>query len=379
MRYFLGKNAALKLLESPSVYNVLTDDLYELDAESFALLRSCASAEGCESDETGVISYCMSEGIIEEQRPSLARPPIEQSPTPSLRYLELQITDRCNLRCSHCFVGDSIGRELPLSDVRRVLEEFERMQGLRLLITGGEPVLHRDFRAINEMLPEFQLRKVLFSNGMALTDRLLGALNVHEIQISIDGMRSAHDRIRGAGSFDRALDAARRAMAMGIETSVSTMVHPANVGDFDGMDALFREMGVRDWSVDVPCAYGRMSEHPELRVPPEVGGRLLGYGFGEGLHGGAGGYACGVHLMSVMADGRAAKCSFYAEDAAGHISEGLRECWSRIRPIKLSELACDCGMIEACRGGCRFRAELMSGPRGRDPYKCESLGYKPAI
>ena len=378
MRYFLGKNAALKLLEEPCAYNMLTDELYELDAESFAYLRSCASDEGCSSGNAEFISYCIKEGILDDHPGPAKRPPIEQAPTPSLRYLELQITDRCNLRCAHCFVGDSKGREMSLEEVRRVLSEFERMQGLRLLITGGEPALHREFAAINGMLPEFHFRKVLFSNGIALTDKLLRALNVHEIQISIDGMRSAHDSIRGAGAYEKAMDAAQRSIAMGIATSISTMVHPANVDDFEEMDTLFKKMGVRDWSVDVPCSYGRMSEHPEISISPEVGGRLLQYGFGEGLHGGAGGYACGVHLMSVMADGKAAKCSFYADDAVGHISEGLRQCWGRIRPIKLSELECDCAMVEACRGGCRFRAAQLGGPLGRDLFKCASMGYKPS-
>ena len=74
--------------------------------------------------------------------------------------------------------------------------------------------------------------------------------------------------------------------------------------------------------------------------------------------------------MSVMADGRAAKCTFYADRNAGNLKDGLRECWQKIKPIKLSKLKCDCKHIEICRGGCRYRAEMLGDPLGKDFYRC---------
>jgi len=148
------------------------------------------------------------------------------------------------------------------------------------------------------------------------------------------------------------------------------MVHSQNLQDFDAMDRMFREMEIRDWTVDVPCAEGNLTDNPIFSLPPEQAGKYLGYGFGEGLHGGGQGYACGLHLMSVMADGSCAKCAFYAQSPSGHISEGLAECWCRVRPIKIEELACDCDYIDACRGGCRYRAELLGDPTGKDLYRC---------
>jgi radical SAM protein with 4Fe4S-binding SPASM domain len=118
-----------------------------------------------------------------------------------------------------------------------------------------------------------------------------------------------------------------------------------------------------------------MKEHETLCVAPEVGGRLLGYGFGGGMHASGPGFACGLHLMAVLPDGRAAKCTFYGDRPAGTAEEGLRVCWERIRPVRLDELDCDCAVREACRGGCRYRAELFAGPRGRDPYRCALYGF----
>jgi len=374
MSFHLARQAALKWLETPSVYQIARDEVYELDEESFRFLSSCASDDGCDNRDSAFIDYCLEEGLLTRETVTLKRPRLKPSPDPSLRYLELQLTSRCNLRCRHCYLGDGAPRELGPVQVRSVLKEFEEMQGLRVLLTGGEPLLHSRFDEINEMLPDLFLRKVLFTNGVLLKKDVLKRLKVHEIQVSIDGMTAAHDAVRGSGTWDVALDAVRRALDSGFEVSVSTMVHPGNLGDFDAMEQLFRSLGVNDWTVDVPCAVGRLKDNRELTVSPEVGGRYLGYGFGGGMHATGPGYACGLHLMAVLPDGTAAKCTFYGDRAVGAISEGLRACWQRIRPMRLENLDCKCEYLEACRGGCRYRAELLDNPQGRDLYRCSLYG-----
>ena len=374
MAFYLTRQTALKQLETPTAYQIARDEIYELDDDSFRFLTSCASEEGCDNRDSAFIDYCLEEGLLTREKVVLKRPHLKPSPDPSLRYLELQLTSRCNLRCRHCYIGDVEPRELGLVQVRSVLREFEEMQGLRVLLTGGEPLLHSRFEEINEMLPDLFLRKVLFTNGVLLRKDVLNRLKVHEIQVSIDGMAAAHDALRGAGTWDVALDAVRRALDAGFEVSVSTMVHTGNLGDFDTMEKLFKSLGIKDWTVDVPCTAGRLRDNREMTVSPEEGGKYLGYGYGGGMHATGPGYACGLHLMAVLPDGTAAKCTFYGDRSVGTIGEGLRTCWQRIRPVRLDSLDCRCEYIEACRGGCRYRAELLENPQGRDLYRCSLYG-----
>jgi radical SAM protein with 4Fe4S-binding SPASM domain len=380
-KYFLTGGAVLRRLETPSVYLVKTDELYELDEEGFSFLRRCASPGGCSSGESTFIRYCLKEGILTTDGVCVRRPLLAKSYTPSLRYLELQITDKCNLRCRHCYIGGGRGDELSVQQARDVLREFEEMQGLRVLITGGEPLLHSRFDELNEMLPEFFVRKVLFTNGFLVNRRMLRGLNVEEIQVSIDGLGPTHDALRGAGSFRRAVRAVDAAVAAGLEVSVSTMIHTRDLEDFVEMEKLFRSLGVKDWTVDVPCISGRLGENAGFQVTPEQAGKCLAYGYGGGMHGGSSGYACGPHLISVSSAGAVSRCTFYADRPAGRIEEGLRKCWKRTKPVMLSDLKCDCTKIEECRGGCRFRAELLGDPLGRDLYRChlyDIMKYKRA-
>ncbi len=372
-KYYLSSDCHLKWLEKPFVYHMKKDELYELDENAFAFLKKCLTKEGCHGGNSNFINYCMEEGIFIDKPVSIRRPQVKKSPIPSLRYLELQLTDRCNLRCNHCYIGPSKSKSLDFLSVVNLLKEFEEMQGLRLLITGGEPLLYHDFLPFNKILPEYGFRKVLFTNGLLLNQNLIDSLHVHEIQISIDGLKRGHEAIRGKGTYGKAMTAIELAMKKGFEVSVSTMIHSHNLDDFGDMERMFREMGIKDWTVDVPCIAGYLRENPDLQIPPEVAGRYLRYGFGDGLHGGGEGYACGLHLMSVLPDGRAAKCAFYSYQTIGHINEGLERCWKRNKPIRLEELKCDCKDLDACRGGCRYRAETLGDPLGKDLYRCHAM------
>jgi radical SAM protein with 4Fe4S-binding SPASM domain len=375
MNYYLSRRAVLKWLETPSVYHIAKDELYELDDESFRFLKKCATNEGCASTSSAFVDFCMEEGLLTAEHASGRRHPlIIRSPEPSLRYLELQITNACNLRCKHCFINDHAREELSPRQICDVLTEFEEKQGLRVMLTGGEPLLHSRFAEINEMLPDFFLRKVLFTNGLLLKKYLLKTLKVDEIQVSIDGLEKAHDAVRGSGTFDISMRALRQALDAGFDVSVSTMVHSENLTDFDAMERLFKEIGVKDWTVDVPCATGRLKGHAEFIVSPEEGGKYLGYGFGGGLHSSEQGFGCGFHLMAVTANGKMAKCTFYEDRAVGDIEEGLMNGWRKIEPIRLKDLACACEYVEVCRGGCRYRAELSGGKGGKDLYRCIFYG-----
>jgi len=391
----------VKWLEIPCVYHIKNDELYELDQDAFDFLKD-RSKSGLRCHDNEFLDYCLQEKLVTRKRVAVKRPPPIKSPDPSLRYLELQITNKCNLRCRHCYINLSAcpsppfnspltkgghrgvkrrggfseenSRELSIKQIRNVLKEFEQMQGLRVLITGGEPLLHSKFDAINEMLSQFFLRKVLLTNGLLLDNGKIKKLHVDEIQISIDGLEKAHDSVRGKGTFRIAMNAVDLALDHGFHVSIATMVHPGNLTDFKEMERLFKDMGIKEWTVDVPCVTGRLEQNKEFQMSPEIGGKYLKYGYGGGLHTANPGFACGLHLMAVMADGKAAKCTFYSDNAVGRIEEGLRTCWQRIAPIRLDELKCDCDFIESCRGGCRYRAALSGDLHGKDPYRCTLYG-----
>ncbi|MBM4315505.1 MAG: hypothetical protein FJ122_16535 [Deltaproteobacteria bacterium] len=152
----LHPKAALKKLEQCFVYHTGRDELYEVDerAEAF-LLRCDGTSRGEQLTSDGAfVAYCLEEGLLEAREqpdPTVVSP--DRGVSPSLRYLELHLSHRCNLTCRHCYLGASRENELPLADALSVTEQFSENGGLRLLISGGEPLLYRDLRAYIPSLP----------------------------------------------------------------------------------------------------------------------------------------------------------------------------------------------------------------------------------
>jgi len=373
----LAPHCVLKNLEASYLYDIENDDLYELSSDAFQFLLRCSQGESppIRKEDEELIQYCLSQHLIAPSEIPMQRKTFPNpSPIPSLRYLEVQITDRCNLRCRHCYIGDGLYQDLSVEHIQKLLKEFEEIQGLRLLLSGGEPLLHPNFWEINDILRDQAFRSVLLSNGTLITRDVSRRVRVHEVQISLDGMKEGHESIRGKGNFEKTLTAIDNLQDAGVTVSVATMIHRRNLEEFDHLAFLLESKNIREWNVDVPCIEGRLKENKELWVSPSVAGPFLNYGYGGGLHLSKNNASCGAHLCAILPNGRVAKCGLFSQESVGSIEEGLRICWERIPRIPLRDLSCNCVEIEACRGGCRYRAKIHGGLFQPDPFQCYARG-----
>ncbi len=369
----LASHCALKRLETPALYDIRADTLYELDEEAFSFLASQPSRAkaGQAPDTREFVDFCHAEGLVVETAATTTvalpdAPPL----APSLRYLLVHLTDRCTLRCRHCFIGRQTGADLPVADVLRLADEFSALQGLRFIVSGGEPMMHRHFWRLNDRLPAYPFRSILLTNGTLLDREAARALRFHEVQVSLDGPQDAHDQLRGAGSFRRAMTALRNLAEAGVPISVATVVFAGNVERFDELESILKEFPLRGWSIDVPCPAGAMADNPALIPDTARAALLMGRSFGGGFYGSSGGFACGAHLVAVMADGTIDKCGYFTSRRSGHLREGLASAWERIPRWRLEELACRCTHLVECRGGCRYRAQAYGDLLGPDPAMC---------
>jgi len=371
----LAPHCALRLLETPTLYDKEGDELYELDEEAFSFIASSPPIDGAgDAGAAGLVETCIGEGLCRKtSRPHPVPLPVAP-PSPTLRYLLVHITGRCNLQCRHCFLGEPTPRELDSARLFRLAGEFADLQGLRFIVSGGEPLLHSAFGEINDRIRDYPFRSILLSNGTLIDDARARALRFHEVQVSIDGLEQSHDLIRGRGAFRRAVDGLSRLADTGIDISVATMVHRANIDGFDELREFLGAFPLKSWSVDVPCLTGNFAGGGELAAAPEEAASKVAFSFGGGYYGSSGEYACGAHLAAVMADGSVCKCGHYGDRPAGQIDEGLAAAWSRMPRLRRADLSCRCSHIKSCRGGCRFRAELSSCQSGPDPIQCFQRG-----
>lgn len=375
----LEKNVFLKELEEPSLYKTTTDELFEVNKEAFDYLKKCDGSHNLlnHQPEGNFLDYCLDNKILSLlNEPIYRKISVGKNKQPSLRYLLLNITSRCNLKCKHCYLGESKPVDLPLSLILEILFQFADLGGLRLIFSGGEPLLHPDFWKINQILKNIPFRTILITNGTLINDKVASRLNFNEVQISVDGLKESHDILRGQDSFSKTMNGIKYLIQNNKPLSIATMVHNKNLDDFKGLEKIINEAGAISWTIDIPTEAGRLKDNSDLIPPLEKAIPLFEYQFGAEVHQSGGDYTCGAHLACIQSNGTLTKCGFYQDWTGGNIKEGLNQCWEKLKKIKYSDLNCNCEYIDKCRGGCRYRAEIASGRFGPDPVKCKSYNVE---
>ncbi len=112
----------------------------------------------------------------------------------------IKITQRCNLRCTHCKWNNDNDTDMPLSEWKRIVDNLYQKGVSVIAVEGGEPMLHPDVSHVVHYIKKKGLYCILITNG---------TINISHIQpdvfwISIDGMKKCHDSIRGKGTFKKA-------------------------------------------------------------------------------------------------------------------------------------------------------------------------------
>ncbi|MBU4491985.1 MAG: radical SAM protein [Euryarchaeota archaeon] len=150
----------------------------------------------------------------------------------------LELTFRCNLRCAHCYCNlpandqDAIDKELSTEEAFNIFGQIAEAGCLWLLITGGEPLLRKDFLEIYTYAKKKGFIITLFTNGTLITPEIADYLvqwPPHTVEITLYGATSeTYERVTGIpGSFKhckRGIDLLlERQLPLGLKTMVMTL------------------------------------------------------------------------------------------------------------------------------------------------------------
>jgi radical SAM protein with 4Fe4S-binding SPASM domain len=378
----LAPGVSLKRLEEPCLYHAPRDELYRLSEEAFGFFLRCDGTSPLSTleAEEDFLEYCLSEGLLvphPEPHPVPVRVGVNERP--SLRYLMVEVTSRCNLACLHCYLGDPPSSDMEPHLFHRLVDEFEEMGGLRFIVTGGEPLQHPRWEELVPALERRDFRSVLVTNGLLLSGLSGDLLPFHEVQVSLDGLEKGHDHLRGEGTFRRALEGLGHALELGKDVSVATVVHSRNLGELEGLGRLLGDMGVMAWTLEYPVPEGRLAENRELLAPLEEALPLLELGWGTGPHEASGEEGCGAHMACVTPMGTLVKCGYFREVVGGDAGEGLRAAWKGLPRTGPPSACLGCPELPSCGGGCLYRGLALGGPGSPDPLACRQRGRTPPL
>ncbi len=338
----------------------------------------------------------------------------EMTPTPFL--ISWNITKRCNLKCSHCYLDASEleGKgELSTADAKRIIDEIASLNPHAMLIfTGGEPLMRNDCMELFSYASEKGLMVVIGTNGTLLDEQNVKEMiknGVKGVGISIDSTGSSyHDRFRGLnGAWEKTTKGMEILKRHGLDFQVQVTVTRENYSDIADIIEFAYKKGARACNVFFLVCTGRGQELTDItpkqyedtltylvRAEKDYEGKMMVRARcaphflriahklnpeSTLLKGATSGCIAGSGYFRITPEGDVTPCPYMPTKVGSLKETSLSHIWTTspvfqsLRNPKYEGKCRDCNYSEVC-GGCRARAlSATSNLMGEDPW-CE---YKP--
>jgi MoaA/NifB/PqqE/SkfB family radical SAM enzyme len=157
---------------------------------------------------------------------------------------------RCNCRCVMCDIWKSnhLKREISREQLQRHMADFDRLGVRRVVLSGGEALMHSNLWSLCELLKERGIAITLLSTGLLLKRHAADVVRwTDDVIVSLDGSRALHDEIRNIpGAYDKLAEGvgALRAQRADFPVSCRCVLQRRNFADLPNIIAAAHELGL---------------------------------------------------------------------------------------------------------------------------------------
>jgi MoaA/NifB/PqqE/SkfB family radical SAM enzyme len=176
-------------------------------------------------------------------------------------YLQFAITNICNAKCDFCgFAVDRFDprqrRSVTLQEARDVIDISVRNHIGYLLFVGGEPLVHKDLRAMVRYAATSGIHPMICTNGSLWTERNMRELagdGLSSVIMSVDAHDvSRHEKNRGLPDVCRKIKRANEVFQkLGIQTTASVTASKL-IDDYEKLPAFLSELGFKSCTFSYP-------------------------------------------------------------------------------------------------------------------------------
>lgn len=174
--------------------------------------------------------------------------------------ITLSLTNKCNLTCTHCYKSCSCKNNdfIPYEKIINTLR-FLKGKTLTIQLTGGEPMLHKDFFNI------LDFSKNNFQTTITTTATLINNNNIHNfnginnIQISLYSYnKHEHEKVTlTKGSYERTINGIKLLVQNEVPVTVSTIITKHNIDNLENMINFLIDLRVKKMNIGVFSKVGR--------------------------------------------------------------------------------------------------------------------------
>ncbi|MDP6421997.1 MAG: radical SAM protein [SAR202 cluster bacterium] len=320
---------------------------------------------------------------------------VERNGVWSPELVSWNTTNRCNLRCDHCYLsaGDQGKDELSLDEGRRLIDEMFAAGTRMLILTGGEPLMRRDIVDLASHASGKGMVVVFGTNGMLLSPRTVRELKdagISGVGISLDSLKpELHDDFRGVpGAWEGAVRGIRTCVTEGLPVLLQMTVLPWNREELDAMIEFAHAERVTGFTLYFLVCTGRGEElsditpaqydealetaveaqdrYPDMMVRARCAPQIsrVAAGINSALLANAGCMAARQYVR-VTPEGRVTPCPYLPLQAGDVRTESFGDIWREapvLRSMREQSPGGRCGECEYGKvcGGCRARAHALS-------------------
>jgi len=202
--------------------------------------------------------------------------------------IRLEKSYLCNFQCTHCSAEYYMDRHLEkklktkedrlqmtMDDIRNISKQADELGLSRFVITGGEPLVMRDFDQVVEAIDPDKHYIISDTNGWFLDDKKakhLKSIGVEKIQLSLDSFdEKEHDLFRNKPhSYKRVMRAVDASLNAGLNLILSTCLIKgrASTKEFEEMCKFSTNRGIGLY-VSYAKPVGSATDHPEFVITKE--------------------------------------------------------------------------------------------------------------
>jgi radical SAM protein with 4Fe4S-binding SPASM domain len=162
---------------------------------------------------------------------------------------------------------------MSLPQCLKLAEQLAELKCKYMTLSGGEPLLRRDWPLIAEKCVELGITTGMISNGTLWNKNIVSTIKtigLESVAFSVDGFKEAHEyQRRVKGQWEQVLAAIDMAVEQGLRVSVVTTINDKNLHELEDLRELLREHGVGRWQVQFATPTGNMAANRSLVMKPE--------------------------------------------------------------------------------------------------------------
>lgn len=373
MREFLSLKENAHFVKGPvngAVYNLEDESIQHMPRTLADILEACFVKGMTVNDSVEEILPNMDQAGKDKMRNLLTEHPlfylseIPQSYQPiqplmdeTLGTIWLELTQKCNLRCLHCYAeaGPEISSKdsIPLERWREIIQEASEMGFSGIQFTGGEPLLYPQLIDLlrTACMLNYELIEV-YTNLTLLSDELIDEFKASGVCIATSFYsydRETHNKVtQNESSYDRTLDSIKKVLSAGIPIRIGVILMEQNVSHEEKTGEFLKELGVPEDKIGfdyVRCSgrgvhiSRRNSNTSPTRLRKNRQGKIVWNN-------------CWAGKVAVKSDGTVSPCVFVREPADTVKEKTLKEVLLGERLRKYWEITLE--EVEVCKD-CEFR------------------------